>query len=210
MEEQLIRRITEKVLQEMASSTNPNTIPIGISARHVHLCKEHLETLFGSGHNLTPQKELMGGQYAAAETVSLVGRNPTAIFKARVLGPLRPATQIEISATDSRALGLSAPLRDSGNTAGSEAITLIGPKGAVHLNEGCIIARRHIHMPPADAIHHSLKDKDIVNVEIPGPRGGIMTEVLVRVDPSFTQEMHIDTDEANALGITSDTHAIIK
>ena len=180
-------------------------IPIGVSARHVHLCKDHLEALFGTGYKLTPQKELMGGQFAAAETISLVG--PNGVLKARVLGPLRAVTQVEISATDNRTLGLSAPLRDSGNISNSAAVTLVGPCGAVYLSTGCIIARRHIHMPPRDAALFGLKDKDIVKVGIDGPRGGIFNEVLVRVDTAFTLEMHIDTDEANGLGITSGTRA---
>jgi len=207
MDEALIRSITAKVLQGLTSISSH--IPIGVSARHVHLSKEHMEVLFGAGHMLTPHKGLMGGQFAAAETVSLVGRNPSAILKARVLGPLRAATQVEISLTDSRALGLSAPLRDSGNIAGSEAITLVGPFGTVYLKDGCIVARRHIHMPPADAARYGVKENDIVKVEIDGQRGGIFSEVLVRVDASFTLEMHIDTDEANAFGITSGVKARI-
>ena len=208
MDEQLIRSITKKVLNEMSSSAEAGDIPIGISARHVHLCRKDLDILFGAGYELTFHKELMGGQYAAAETVTLAGRNSSAL-KARVLGPLRAATQAEISATDSRALGISAPLRDSGDIKGSEAITLIGPNGSVYLNEGCITAKRHIHMPPADASRFCVNDKDIVAVEIEGPRGGVFKEVLVRVDSSFTLEMHIDTDEANALGMTPTTRTKI-
>jgi len=166
-----------------------------------------MDTLFGAGSQLTFHKELMGGQFAAAEAVTIVGKNPGEILKARVLGPLRTITQVEVSATDARALGISAPLRDSGDTGGSASITLIGPKGAVYLEEGCIVARRHIHMSPADAIAFGVKDKDIVNVSIDGPRGGLLSNVLVRVDASFTLEMHIDTDEANALGISPGTHA---
>ena len=218
MDEQLIRKITTKVLQEMTSataiqgcrSTNPAEmpIPIGISARHVHLCKNHLEVLFGPGHELTFHKELMGGQFAAAETVNLVGKNTTAL-KARILGPLRPTTQVEISTTDSRTLGIQAPLRDSGDIASSGAITIIGPKGAIYLTEGCIIARRHIHMPPDKAASYNLNDNAIVSVELEGPRGGILHNVLVRVDKTFTLEMHIDTDEANALGFAKGTAEII-
>jgi len=209
--EQLIRNTTIKVLQEMASLANTqqdNSIPIGVSARHVHLCQQHLETLFGKGHKLTFHKELMGGQYAAAETITLVGKNTTAL-KARILGPLRNQTQVEISQTDNRNLGLKAPLRDSGNLTGSEAITLVGPKGAVYVTQCCIIARRHIHMPPATAHRLGLADNDIVKTEIQTPKGGILDQVLVRVDPTFTLEMHIDTDEANALGVEPNTIASI-
>ena len=226
MNEQLIRDITTKVMRELAipaateakggakGTTNSPTpcdaqpIPVGVSARHLHLCRTHMDTLFGPGRELTFAKELMGGQYAAAETVSIVGQSGTAL-KARVLGPLRAATQVEISQTDGRALGISAPMRDSGDIAGSAAITIIGPHGAVYLNEGCIVARRHIHMSPADAALYGVRDKDIVSVRICGPRGGVFSHVLVRVDASFTLEMHIDTDEANALGVAPDTLANI-
>ena len=185
------------------------SIPIGVSARHVHLCRGHMDILFGPGSELTFHKELMGGQYAAAETVTLVGRNPDTILKARVLGPLRTATQVEISATDSRALGIDPPLRDSGNISGSAPVTLIGPYGAIHMKDGCILARRHIHMSPADAMHYGVKDNDIVSVQVDGPRGGVFSGVLVRVDATFTLEMHIDTDEANAFGIGAGAYAQI-
>jgi len=164
-----------------------------------------MDILFGAGGQLTFLKELMGGQFAAAETISIVGLNPAEILKARVLGPLRSATQVEISATDARNLGILAPLRDSGDIGGSASVTLIGPQGAVYLEEGCIVARRHIHMSPTDAARLGLKDKDIVNIHVGGPRGGTLSNTLIRVDPTFTLEMHIDTDEANALGIAPNT-----
>jgi len=224
MNEQLIRDITKKVMREIttqaeggagiiaASSTlcnkNVPTLPIGVSARHLHLCRMHMDILFGAGSQLTFHKELMGGQYAAAETVSIVGSANT-ILKARVLGPLRNATQVEVSATDSHNLGILAPLRDSGDLSGSAGITLIGPCGSVYLDEGCIVARRHIHMPPVNAAQFGVNDKDIVSVKTDGPRGGTFSGVLVRIDASFTLEMHIDTDEANAFGIMSGTHAKI-
>jgi len=201
MNEQLVRDITARVMREITTQ-KPAPIPIGVSARHLHLCRRHIDILFGQGHQLSFHKELMGGQFAATETVTIVGQTQE-ILKARVLGPLRDATQVEISATDARALGISAPLRDSGHISGSAGITLIGPKGAVYLNEGCIVARRHIHMSPANAAEYGVKDKDIVSTHINGPRGGVLSNTLVRVDQSFTLEMHIDTDEANALGITS-------
>jgi len=194
----------------IAASPAPcmSAIPIGVSARHIHLCRKHMDILFGTGRELTFHKELMGGQFAAGETVMLVGKHSGTILKARVLGPLRDATQAEVSATDARALGIAAPLRDSGDIAGSAGITLIGPSGAVYLEEGCIVARRHIHMSPADANAFGVKDKDIVNVQTDGLRGGVLSNVLVRVDKSFTLEMHIDTDEANAFDITPKTYAI--
>ena len=221
MNEQLIRDITIKVLREMAIPAKDvaqnhvlpgygsETVPIGVSARHVHLCRQHMDILFGSDSQLTFFKELMGGQYAAAETVTIVGKNTDTMLKARVLGPLRSATQVEVSLTDARALGISAPVRDSGDIKDSAPFTLIGPKGAVRLDEGCIAARRHIHMSPADAQNFDVQDKDVVQVQTDGPRGGILSGVLVRVDASFTLEMHIDTDEANALGIATGTQARI-
>ncbi|MCL2377698.1 MAG: phosphate propanoyltransferase [Defluviitaleaceae bacterium] len=209
MDEQLVRDITAKVLRELSAVSpapcSPIPIPVGISARHVHLCRKHMDILFGAGGQLTFLKELMGGQFAAAETISIVGLNPAEILKARVLGPLRSATQVEISATDARNLGILAPLRDSGDIGGSASVTLIGPQGAVYLEEGCIVARRHIHMSPTDAARLGLKDKDIVNIHVGGPRGGTLSNTLIRVDPTFTLEMHIDTDEANALGIAPNT-----
>jgi len=178
-----------------------SSIPIGVSARHIHLCREHFYTLYGIGSELTHHKSLMGGQFAAAETVMLVGNNANTLLKARVLGPFRKATQVEVSLTDSRNLGLLVPLRDSGDVCGSAPITIIGPKGVVVLKEGCIVARRHIHMPPASAAAFGVKDNSLVQVHIDGPRGGILSDVLVRIDASFSLEMHIDTDEANALGV---------
>jgi len=203
MDEQLIRSITQRVLQEMSSSKG---IPIGVSARHVHLCREDLDILFGTNYELTFHKELMGGQFAATETVLLEGNNsPT--LKARILGPLRSKSQVEVSITDSRTLGISPPLRDSGDIDDSEKITIIGPKGYINLRAGCIIARRHIHMSPHDAVRFGVDDNSVVNITINGARGGTLHEVLVRVDPSFTLEMHIDTDEANAFGISGTVYA---
>jgi len=223
--EQLVRDTIAKVLDEMATNNetlvtnekvHPNfshdsqgCIPIGVSARHVHLSREHFYALFGLGCELTHHKSLMGGQFAAAETVMLVGSNTGTLLKARVLGPFRQSTQVEVSLTDSRNMGLLAPLRDSGDVEGSSPITIIGPKGAVALKEGCIIARRHIHMPPASAADFGVNDNSLVQVRIDGPRGGILSQVLVRVDTSFSLEMHIDTDEANALGVESTGSGVI-
>jgi len=208
MDEKLIRDIVIKVLGEIKMD-NEKTIPVGVSARHVHLCRKNMDILFGNESELTFYKELMGGQYAAKESVTIVGQNPNVSLKARVLGPLRPKTQVEVSFTDSRNLGVLALLRDSGNIDGSECVTLVGPKGAVYLEYGCIAARRHIHMSPADALRFGVKDMDIVSIQIDGPRGGIFDEVLVRVDKTFTLEMHIDTDEANAFGILAGCNARI-
>ena len=152
----------------------------------------------------------MGGQFASNEKVTIVGLKLRAIENVRVLGPVRKNTQVEISATDAISLGVKAPIRESGNIAGSAPIAIIGPKGAVYLNEGCIVAKRHIHMAPNDAMAAGVHDGDIVSVKADNERGTIFNNVQIRVDDSFTLEMHIDTDEANAAQIKSgDTVRIV-
>jgi len=178
-------------------------VPVGVSARHIHLTQKHVEILFGKGYRLTKKKGLMGGQYAANETVTIVGIKLRALENVRILGPVRKASQAEISATDAIKLGISAPVRESGDIAGSSPIAVIGPKGAVYLDEGCIIAMRHIHMSPADAKMAGLKDGDMVSVKAENERGTTFNHVKIRVDETFTLEMHIDTDEANAGKIAS-------
>jgi putative phosphotransacetylase len=185
-------------------------VPIGVSARHVHLSKADLETLFGKGYELTKKKELMGGQFAADEFVTIVGLKLRAIENVRILGPVRGVTQVEISATDAIKLGMKAPIRDSGDIKGSAPIALVGPKGAVYLQEGCIIAKRHIHMSPADAKAAGVQNGETVSVQTDNDRGTIFNHVSIRVDDSYTLEMHIDTDEANAANIiTGNTVTII-
>ena len=173
-------------------------VPVGISARHIHLTQEDVEKLFGPGYQLTKMKELMGGQYACKEQCTIVGLKLRAIENVRILGPVRPESQVEISATDARTLGVKAPTRQSGDTAGSAPIALVGPKGAVYLDEGCIVAARHIHMSVPDANAAGLKDGAFVSVRMGNERGAVLENVKVRVHESFTTEMHIDTDEANA------------
>lgn len=212
-EQQLVKEITKLVVEQLKGVDvyNANdSIPVGISARHVHLSREDVETLFGRGYQLTPKKELMGGQYAAQECVTLVGTKLRAIENVRVLGPERSKSQVEVARTDAIKLGLNAPIRLSGDLAGSAPIALIGPKGAVYLEEGCIVAQRHIHMSPADAKRFGVKDKQVVKIRFESGRGGILEDVPIRVDDTFTLEMHIDTDEANALGIGKDKGILIK
>ncbi|RHP34531.1 phosphate propanoyltransferase [Lachnotalea sp. AF33-28] len=204
MEEKNIEIITRMVLQSLQSSEekkNGFLVPVGVSARHVHLTQEHVEELFGKGYQLTKKKELMGGQFAANEMVTIVGLKLRAIENVRVLGPVRKASQVEISATDAVKLGIKAPIRESGNVAGSAPIAIVGPKGALYLNEGCIVAQRHIHMSPADAMAAGVSDGQIVSVKADNERGTVFNHVKIRVDDSFTLEMHIDTDEANAAQI---------
>ena len=184
-------------------------VPVGISARHIHLTQEHVEKLFGKGYQLTKKKELMGGQFASNEQCTIVGLKLRAIENVRILGPVRPSSQVEISATDARTLGIKAPTRQSGETAGSSPIALVGPKGAIYLEEGCIVAARHIHLCPADAKAAGVKDNDFVTVRMGNERGALLDNVKIRVDESFTTEMHIDTDEANACQVRQDELAAI-
>ena len=185
----------------MEENKNGFQVPVGVSARHIHLTQEHVETLFGQGYQLTKKKDLMGGQYACNETVTVVGLKLRAIENVRVLGPVRKASQLEVSATDALKLGIRIPVRESGDIAGSAPVAVAGPKGVIYLKEGCIIAMRHIHMSPADAAAAGVHDGDIVSVKADNQRGTIFNQVKIRVHDSFTLEMHIDTDEANASGI---------
>lgn len=211
MEKDLLEDIIRQVVEKEARKLLVPGIPLGVSARHLHLSQEHLEVLFGEGAELHPIKELMGGEFAAQERVTVVGTNLRVIENVRILGPVRSGTQIEISKTDAIRLGINPPIRESGDTKGSAPITLIGPKGALFLEEGCIVAKRHIHMSPEDAKVYDVSDNEVVSVELGGERQGVLDNVQVRVRPGYTLEMHIDTDEANAVGVrTNDTVQIVK
>ncbi|RZT02037.1 phosphate propanoyltransferase [Cuneatibacter caecimuris] len=200
-----------EAIESQKKQSDGYVVPIGVSARHVHLTQEHVEQLFGKGYQLTKKKELMGGQFASNETVTIVGLKLRAIENVRVLGPVRKQSQVEISATDAIKLGVKAPIRESGKLAGSAPVAVVGPRGVVYLEEGCIIAQRHIHMSPADALAAGVHDGDIVSVKADNERGTIFNHVKIRVDDSFTLEMHIDTDEANAAKIaTGQTVSILR
>jgi acetate kinase len=176
-------------------------IPIEVSAHHVHLSQAHVEQLFGKGHKLTRRSDLsQPGQFACEEVVDLVGPKGR-VDRVRVLGPERPETQVEISRTEEFKLGIDAPIRASGDIAGSPGLTLVGSLGPVVLTEGVICALRHIHMHPEDALAYGLRDRDVVRVRKQGERELIFGDVLIRVSPSFKLAMHIDTDEANAAEI---------
>ena len=198
-----IEEITRLVIRAMEDAKEDvrMAVPVGVSARHIHLTQEDVEKLFGPGYHLTKKKDLMGGQFAANEQCTIVGLKLRAIENVRILGPVRKASQGEVSATDARTLGINAPLRESGDIAGSAPIALVGPKGAIYLKEGCIVAARHIHMTPTEAAAAGLKDGDYVTVRMGNDRGASLTNVKIRVHESFTLEMHIDTDEANACQI---------
>ncbi len=207
---ELIARMVMEAMNQKQDTGKGYMVPVGVSARHVHLAQEHVEVLFGEGYHLTKKKELMGGQFASNELVTIVGLKLRAIENVRILGPVRSKSQVEISSTDAIKLGVKAPIRESGNVAGSAPIALVGPKGALYLKEGCIVAKRHIHMSPKDAMAAGAHDGDIVSVKAENERGTVFNNVQVRVDESFTLEMHIDTDEANAAKIaTGDTVRII-
>jgi len=178
-------------------------VPIGVSARHIHLTQEHVEALFGPGATLTVLKPLsQPGQYAAQETVAVYG--PKGSFpKVRILGPARSLTQLEISRTDAYTLGLNPPVRESGNIAGTPGIRIVGPAGEVTVKEGVIVAARHIHFHTTDAEKWGIRDKQLLQVRVGGERGIIFDRVLARVSDSFALDMHIDTDEGNAAGVTT-------
>ncbi|MBQ7897965.1 MAG: phosphate propanoyltransferase [Clostridia bacterium] len=175
-----------------------NKVLVETSARHVHLSAEHLEILFGKGAELTVKKMLsQPGQFACEERVTVVGPKRE-IKGVSILGPVRPATQVELSLTDARSIGLSAPIRESGDVAGTPGCKLVGPCGEVEIAEGVIAAKRHIHLTPADAEAFGVKDKEIVSVKIDGERNLVFGDVVVRVSEKFAAAMHIDTDESNA------------
>lgn len=176
-----------------------NKVLVETSARHVHLTNEHIEVLFGKGATLTHKKDLsQPGQFACQERVTLVGPKKS-IENVIILGPARPATQVEVSLTDARTLGVTAPVRESGDIAGSGACKIVGPCGEVEISEGVIAAKRHIHFTPEEAAAAGVEDKQIVSVKIDSAdRSTIFGDVVVRVSPKFSAAMHIDTDEANA------------
>ena len=175
------------------------------SARHIHVSQKDLEILFGEGYELTPKKDLsQPGQFACEERVDIVG--PKKELKGvSILGPVRPATQVEISLTDARSIGVAAPIRESGDVAGSGACKIVGPKGEVEISEGVIAAKRHIHMTTADAANYNLKDCQVVKVKVESDgRSLIFDDVVVRVSDKFALAMHIDTDESNAVAAGRD------
>ena len=176
-----------------------NQFLVEVSARHAHVTKEVLEVLFGAGHELTPKKDLsQPGQYACEERITVVGPKKE-LAGVSILGPTRPETQVVLSLTDARSIGIKAPVRESGDIKGSGACILRGPCGEVELEEGVIVAKRHIHMTPEDAAVLGVKDTQIVKVALDNEgRSTVYGDVVVRVSPKYALAMHIDTDEANA------------
>lgn len=197
----LVNKVIETVKDGNAAEGD---IPIGISNRHIHLTKEHVEILFGKDYRLTKLKDLsQPGQYACKEQLTIVGPSMRAIEGVRVLGPERKKSQVEISRTDSYVLKVKPPVRESGDLDGSAPITIIGPRGIVTLEEGCIIANRHIHMSEEEANVFGVRDGDYADVEINGERRSLFYDVQIRVHKDFRLEMHIDTDDANAAGVAN-------
>lgn len=212
--EALVRRVVSAMATAEAAHSaeeTDKTVPVGISNRHIHLTREHAEILFGRGYQLTHLKDLsQPGQFACKEQLTIVGPSMRAIEGVRVLGPERKASQVEISRTDSFVLKVKPPVRESGNLDGSAPITIIGPKGTVTLHEGCIVANRHIHMSPDDAVKFGVKDFDRVTVDVlDTDRPTRWFDVQIRVHPDFRLEMHVDTDDANAAGVTPSTRVRI-
>jgi putative phosphotransacetylase len=198
--EQMINVIT-KAVENILREYKEKLVPVGVSNRHVHLCRDDLDFLFGKGYELTKYKDLcQPDQYAAKETVEIQGPKGT-FEKVRILGPVRNETQIEISLADSFKLGVKAQVKESGKIEDTPGILIKGPKGGIAKNHGVIAALRHIHMPPEIAQVYGVKDKEIVKVKTCGTRETIFGNVLVRVSDKFKLEMHVDLDEANASGL---------
>ncbi len=190
--------MTDLLVQKVAEAISKEYVQVEVSARHVHLCQKDLETLFGPGAALTPKRELsQPGQFLSEQRVTLVGPKSKK-ENVSVLGPLRRETQVELSKSDARGLGVQAPLRESGDLAGSGSITLVGPKGSVTIPQGVIVAHCHIHMSPEDAGRMGVHDGQHVSVEIGGARPVVFKDVIIRVGATYRCRMHIDTDEGNA------------
>jgi putative phosphotransacetylase len=214
---ELIDLIVKEVRKIIPSATLNNTlsvgssqhppIPLGISNRHIHLTKETFQKLFGENAEFEEMRPLyQPGEFASKHTVSVVGPKLRNIPSIRILGPLRNYDQVEVSMTDAIFLGINSPVANSGTLDNAAPLTLIGPKGSVYLNKCAIIASRHVHMTNADATSYGLKDGDFCKVRVGGNKGTIYENVLVRINDSWKLQIHLDTDDANAANITSETH----
>lgn len=206
--EQLVRQAVYQRLGKPlpTSATGQNPLVVNVSARHCHLTQAAVEALFGKGHQLTPQKWLyQEGQFAAKETLTLIGPRSRVISNLRILGPCRNLNQVELAYTDGIALGFNLPLRISGNVKGTLGGMLMGPAGFFEMSEGIIRALRHVHMSPEDASRYGVKAGDVMRLKIGGPCAITLDQMLVRVDPSFKLEVHIDTDEGNACNLQPET-----
>ncbi len=206
--EHLVRQVVYERLGKSLprTATAPNPLVVNVSARHCHLTPQAVEALFGKGHQLQVHKWLyQEGQFAAKETVTLIGPRSRVISNLRILGPCRNLNQVELAYTDSVSLGFDIPLRSSGNIQGTPGCMLMGPAGFFEMQEGVIRALRHVHMHPADAAFYGVKAGDDMRLKIGGACGLTLDRMLCRVDPSFKLEVHIDTDEGNACNLQPDT-----
>lgn len=184
-------------------------VPVGISNKHVHVCQADLDVLFGEGHELTPIKDLsQPGQFACEEKVDVVGPKGT-LKGVRILGPVRPETQVELAQTDARSIGVKALLRESGKLEGTEGCKLVGPKGEVDLASGCIVAHLHIHFHTDEAAKMGIKDKQILTVLVHGQKDVVFCDVIARVGDKMKLDFHMDTDEANAALVKNGDVAVI-
>lgn len=209
MQSEVVNRITRIVLERL-EDLERFQVPVGISNRHVHLSREDLDRLFGTGYSLTKKKDMkQPGQFAAEETVTLLGPKGQ-MNKVRILGPVRKESQVEISLTDGFRLGVHAPIRESGKLKDTPGLTIIGPKGSITLPRGTIVALRHIHMTPEQADQMGVKDGELVEVETCGARRCVLGNVLVRVSDRYALEMHLDVDEANACALKNGDVVILK
>lgn len=195
----LITRITQLVVDALADHADPRRVVLGVSNRHVHLSPGDYRTLFGEGEPTVKAWVVQHGEFAAEQTVTIAGPRGQ-MERVRVMGPCRPRSQVELSKTDARALGVDAPVRQSGHLDDAAPITIIGPAGSVDLDHAAIVAARHIHLGPDDARRLGVSDQDLVQVRIDGDRGGTLDNVICRVKDSYTAEVHLDTDEANGVG----------
>ncbi len=203
--EQIVREIVLRQLGR-AAEYQPDLV-ISVSARHVHLSDEHVETLFGKGHTLTIMKDLyQDGYYAAEETVMVVGPRRRMLPSVRILGPTRPKSQVELAFTDGISLGIDLPVRPSGKIDGTPGCVLVGPKGVVELKEGVIRAERHVHMGPDDAEYYKVRDKDRMSLRIHSRCTTTFESLLVRVSEGIKLEVHLDTDEGNACDVDHATN----
>jgi len=201
--EQLVRASLERLTGDQVSK---NPLIVNISARHCHLTQEAVEKLFGKGHQLKPKKWLyQEGQFAAEESVTLIGPRSRVISNLRILGPCRSLNQVELAYTDAVSLGFNIPVRNSGDIAGTPGCMLMGPNGFLKMEEGVIRAAPHVHMAPEDAAAYGVENKSFMKLQLGGDLGITFDRIFVRVDPSFKLEVHIDTDEGNACGFTQET-----
>jgi propanediol utilization protein len=204
--EQLVRQLLLEKMGGVSATANdgkPNPLVVNISARHVHLTQEHVEILYGKGHTLTPMKDLyQDGYYAAEETLAVVGPRRKMIPNVRVLGPCRPDSQIELAFTDGISLGIDLPVRISGNVEGTPGCVLVGPNGAVTLEQGVIRAMRHVHLGPADLAYYDVKNGDMVNLRVESEGcTTVLEDLVVRAGDNIKLEVHLDTDEGNAVSL---------